>query len=722
MATQMEALSLQIDYTSWASALEHGYIDPHSILGLHQHPSDSSKKLIRLWRPGAEVAHVQWREFTQGMARVHPSGLFEIAVPADIRPNEYQVWFSSKLKSRDPYSFWPTFGDMDQYLFNKGVHYRLYDVMGGRLDTQDGIEGARFVVWAPNAKRVSLVADFNHWDGRANPMRPLGTGGVWEIFIPGLAAGEKYKFEVRDQQGNIQLKSDPYALSSELRPNTASILVDVHEFLWDDFGWLEQRQSSHNESKPMCIYEVHLGSWKTKHGYFLNYRELAIDLAAYCKEMGFTHVELMPVMEHPLDESWGYQVTGYFSTTSRYGSPEDFQWFVNHLHQQEIGVILDWVPGHFPMDAFGLFRFDGTGLYEHVDPKQGYHPHWHTSIFNFGRKEVSNFLLASALYWLDVMHIDGLRVDAVASMLYLDYGREDGQWIPNQYGGRENIEAIDFIKHFNSIVHHAFPGVVTIAEESTSFTGVTHSLDQGGLGFDYKWNMGWMNDTLHYFNKDMIYRHYHLSDLTFGQLYAYSEKFILVLSHDEVVHGKGSLISKMPGDLWQKFANVRLYYSYMICQPGKKLLFMGSEIAQWNEWRCKSSVEWDLLRFPYHNGVKRMVQDLNHLYLFHSELWERDDSYTGFEWIDFSDTKNSVITYLRKSSRGTLLCVHNFTPNYYASYHIKVPSVRTIKEIFNSDHHNYGGAGNLTHLPGIFPHGVDIVLAPLATIIFTINA
>ncbi|MFA6916255.1 MAG: 1,4-alpha-glucan branching protein GlgB [Parachlamydiales bacterium] len=703
------------------SFLETGSTDPHSILGLHILGQNPHSKVIRIWRPGAKEVFITIRGVPQTLACVNPAGLFELEVSADIQPGDYQIWHNSSLSARDPYSFTPSLGETDRYLFNKGVHYRLYDVLGAKLATHEGVRGVRFAVWAPSASRVALVADFNHWDGRVNPMRPWGNSGIWELFVPGLREGEKYKFEIRDQQGNIQIKSDPFAFQSEMRPSTASIVADVNKFLWEDYAWLEKRYHEKNTPKPMNIYEVHLGSWKTHNGHFKNYRELAVELADYCTEMGFTHIELMPILEHPLDESWGYQVSGYYSVTSRYGTPEDFQWFVNHLHLHNIGVLLDWVPGHFPMDDFGLSRFDGTALFEHEDPKQGYHPHWHTHIFNFGRHEVSNFLIANALYWFDVMHIDGLRVDAVASMLYLDYGREEGGWVPNAYGGKENLEAIEFIKHLNSAVHKSFPGILMIAEESTSFTGVTHPVDHGGLGFDYKWNMGWMNDTLSYFNTDMIFRHYHHNNLTFGQLYSYSEKFILVFSHDEVVHGKGSLISKMPGDIWQRFANLRLLYSYMICQPGKKLLFMGGEIAQWNEWWCKREIEWDLLKFPYHSGIQRMVKEINHIYHNESALWERDHDYTGFEWVDFSDTQNSVISYLRKSANSTLLCVHCFTPNMNPHYSINLHNVEHIEQIFNSDASSYGGADNHNTHPKIYSDKIEIVLAPLATVIFRIH-
>ncbi len=478
----------------------------------------------------------------------------------------------------------------------------------------------------------------------------------------------------------------------------------------------------------MSIYEVHLGSWKKRGDDFLNYRELADALATYCQEMGFNYVELMPIQEHPLDESWGYQVSGFYAPTSRYGTPEDFRYFVNHLHEKGIGVLLDWVPGHFPTDDFSLGRYDGSSLYEHEDSRQGYHPHWFTHIFNFGRHEVSNFLIANALFWFEAMHIDGLRVDAVASMLYLDYGRSEGEWIPNVYGGKENLEAIEFMKHLNSIVHEHCPGVLMIAEESTAFTGVTHPVQQGGLGFDLKWNMGWMNDTLRYFSKDMIFRTYHHHDLTFGLIYAFSERFILVFSHDEVVHGKRNLISKMPGDLWQRFANLRLLFSYMICQPGKKLLFMGGEIGQWDEWDCKREIQWFLLHYPTHREIQRLVKEMNHFYLVHSALWERDFHYETFEWVNFHDTQNNVISYLRKGAQETLFCLHNFTPAYHHKYEVYFGPIQKAEEIFNTDRGEYGGSGKVNQPVEVIREesgrgiGLRLSVAPLATMIFNIQS
>lgn len=699
--------------------------DPHVTLGLHT--TSSGQKVIRLFRPGAHSIHIELLGETVELQCIDERGLFECSVPVTTQPEDYRVFHQNGLLARDPYTFLPTFSEVDQYLFAKGVHYTLYHAMGGRLTTHHGVKGAKFCLWAPNASSVSLVADFNHWDGRTNPMRSLGGSGVWELFVPGLEAGEKYKFEIRTKEGALLLKSDPYALMCEMRPATASILVDAEAFHWDDHRWMEERKQRHIQASPMTIYEVHLGSWRKDEWRFLNYRDIAYALADYCCEMGFNYVELLPIQEHPLDESWGYQVSGFYAPTSRFGTVDDFKFFINHLHSRGIGVILDWVPGHFPTDDFSLAKFDGTSLYEHDDPRKGYHPHWHTLIFNFGRHEVSNFLIANALYWLSEMHIDGLRVDAVASMLYLDYGRNHGEWIPNVYGGIENLEAIEFIKHFNSAVHTRCQGVLTIAEESTAFSGVSHPLERGGLGFDLKWNMGWMNDTLRYFSKDSLYRHYHHNDLTFGLIYAFSERFVLVYSHDEVVHGKGALLSRMPGDVWQKFANVRLLISYMMCQPGKKLLFMGSEIGQWGEWNCRHSLDWHLLDFPLHLGLQRMVKELNHFYLEHAALWERDFNWETFQWVDFADTQNSVISYLRKGEKETLLCLHNCTPTYHPHYFLHCRGIRTIEEVFNSDDVRYGGSGKRNGEMAIERNGSDhavglhLSLAPLATMIFRVE-
>lgn len=698
--------------------------DPHHLLGLHE---SNGKKVIRFWRPGATTLFFElFGEHVQAK-RILDAGLFEYEVPPQTQLSDYRIYHQDGLLAHDPYAFWPSISDFDLYLFGKGVHYELYKMLGARLATQQGIQGVRFAVWAPQAQRVSVVGDFNYWDGRANPMRSMGSSGVWELFVPGLQEGAKYKFEIKTSTGDIRLKADPYAYWSEVRPATASVVFNIDRFQWQDQQWIEKRKENKNRPQPLNIYEVHLGSWKQHEGRFLNYRELGVELVNYCQELGFTHVEMLPIQEHPLDESWGYQVSGFFAVTSRFGTPEDFQWMVNYLHIHGIGIILDWVPGHFPTDDFSLGKFDGSALYEHADPKQGWHPHWSTHIFNFGRHEVTNFLIANALYWLEVMHVDGLRVDAVASMLYLDYGRKAGEWIPNRYGTKENLEAIEFLKHMNSVVHQRCPGILTIAEESTSFAKVSYPVEEGGLGFDMKWNMGWMNDTLRYFSKDMLYRHYHHNDLTFGLLYAFSEKFINVFSHDEVVHGKRSLLDKMPGDIWQKFANLRLLYSYMICQPGKKLLFMGGEIAQWNEWSCKRELEWSLLNYIPHQEMQRMVKEINHLYLANPAFWERDFHYSTFEWVDFSDTKNSVISYLRKAENSTLLCVHNFTPTYHHEYFLPLRNLVSLEEIFSSDSTKYGGSGKINQHPHIVTNemghaiGLNIQLAPLATMIFKVS-
>jgi len=698
--------------------------DPHTILGIHKHAGKG--KIVRLWRPGAQKVYLEIFGEVVEAKKVHDAGLFEYLVGNDIMANDYRVYHTNGLLAHDPYAFLPTFGELDAHLFGNGVHYQLHKVMGARLAVQQNIAGVKFAVWAPSARSVSLIGDFNHWDGRVNPMRSLGQSGVWEIFIPGLSEGTKYKFEIKKQNKEIVCKSDPLAYSSEVRPLTASVVANLERFQWTDQEWVDRRIKSRHMPSPMMIYELHLGSWKHANGELSNYRDLAKNLASYCIEMGFTHVELMPIQEHPLDESWGYQVSGFYAVTSRFGTPEDFQWFVNHMHQNGIGVILDWVPGHFPTDDFSLGRFDGSSLYEHEDPRQGMHPHWGTYIFNFGRKEVSNFLIANALFWFEQMHVDGLRVDAVASILYLDYGRNEGEWVPNQYGTRENLDAIEFFKHLNSVVHQHFLGVLMIAEESTSFAGVTKEVQNGGLGFDMKWNMGWMNDTLRYFSVDSLFRRYHHNDLTFGLLYAFSEKFLLPLSHDEVVHGKRSLISRMPGDVWQKFANLRLLLSYQVCQPGKKLLFMGGEIGQWNEWNCKGEIEWNLLQYPVHHGIQNMVKDLNHLYLQSSALWERDYDYTGFEWVAFDDVDNSVISYLRKGSKEQFFCVHNLTPGYFAEYYLPLKNVAALKEVFNSDDEKYGGSGKHNHSPRVIYNdgqasGVCIQLAPLATMIFRVE-
>ncbi|MDE3055230.1 MAG: 1,4-alpha-glucan branching protein GlgB [Verrucomicrobiota bacterium] len=686
--------------------------DPHHRLGLHG-------REIFLWRPGAETLYLEVFGKIVAAERLTNEGLFRYLSNQEIGPLDYRVYHQSGLLTHDPYAFSPTIGPVDLYLFNKGCHYLLYQVLGAHLCTHCGVRGVRFALWAPNATAVSLIADFNFFDGRVNPMRSMGSSGIWEIFIPGIMEGEKYKFEIRTKEGYLRVKSDPFAFYSEIRPRTASVIANVDNYRWSDAKWMEERPHS-SLTRPILIYEVHLGSWREYDSPFPNYRKLAVDLAQYCQQMHFTHVELLPVMEHPLDESWGYQVTGFFSVTSRYGTVEDFQFFVDHMHNSGIGVILDWVPAHFPTDDFSLNRFDGTALYEHDDPRQGIHPHWHTAIFNYGRHEVTNFLLASALFWLDKMHVDGIRVDAVASMLYLDYGRKAGEWIPTPDGSNYNVAAISFLQHLNSTVHERFPGVLMVAEESSSYHGVTHPVSQGGLGFDCKWNMGWMNDTLRYFSKDPIYRKYHQNELTFSLLYAFSEQFACVLSHDEVVHGKRSLLSKMPGDDWQKFANLRLLYSYQMCHPGKKLLFMGGELGQWDEWNSAGQIHWHLLAYPLHEGMHRMVRELNQFVKEERALWEEDFSWKGYEWVDFSDADHSVISYMRHGTESHLLCIHHFTPEVEHNYWIGLP-LKQIVERFNSDAVEYGGSGVLNREIAIEKEGFRLTLPPLATCIFEVH-
>lgn len=691
------------------------HFDPHAVLGVHG-------EVIRFYRPGASEIFLEYRGEIVQADLAHPKGIFEFSCTEGTTYKDYRLYHQNGLLAHDPYSFSPVWGEMDSHLFNRGVHYKLFEVMGAKERVHEGVEGVSFCVWAPTAVHVGVVGDFNFWDGRINPMRNMGFSGVWELFVPGLTKGERYKFEIRTEGGGVVIKADPYAFRSEVRPRTASIVDSVDHYSWNDAAWMARREQTAEDPKPMNVYEVHLGSWKKPHEHFLNYRDIAHELAAYCKELGFTHVELMPVMEHPLDESWGYQVSGFYAVTSRFGTPEDFQYFVDHMHQEGIGVFLDWVPAHFPSDEFSLARFDGTSLYEHEDPRQGYHPHWNTLIFNYGRKEVSNFLLGSALFWIDKMHIDGLRVDAVASMLYLDYGREDGKWIPNPYGGKENINAIEFLKHLNSIVHEQFKGVLMIAEESTSFPNVTKPVEWEGLGFDLKWNMGWMNDTLRYFRKDPLYRRYSHKDLTFGLLYAFSEQFMLPLSHDEVVHEKRSLLSKMPGDYWQQFANLRLLLSYQMCQPGKKLLFMGGEFGQWNEWNAKEELHWHLLQYPIHGGIRNMVKEINHIYLSHPPLWEQDFDFSGFEWIDFSDEDQSVISYRRKGNVDyELLCIHNFTPNHHKSYSLPIANLQEATEIFNSDDERFGGSNQKNLSLQIQAELLFLQLSPLSTSIIKIR-
>jgi 1,4-alpha-glucan branching enzyme len=619
-------------------------------------------------------------------------------------------------------------GELDLYLTGEGNHQRLYEKLGAHPMATEGAQGVAFAVWAPNARGVSVVGNFNGWDGRVHPMQPMGSSGIWYAFVPGVAVGDLYKYEIRTADGHLRIKSDPYAFASELRPQNASKVWDITAYQWNDHAWMESRRGRDWRREPMSIYEVHLGSWMRapeQDHRWLSYRELTPRLVDHVRRYSFSHVELLPVAEHPLDQSWGYQVTGYFAPTSRYGDPDGFKFLVDSLHQAGVGVIMDWVPAHFPKDDAGLRWFDGTALYEHADPRQAEHRDWGTLIFNYGRNEVRNFLLANALFWLDVYHIDGLRVDAVASMIYLNYSRKEGDWIPNKYGGKENLEAVDFVRRLNESVYGLFPGAFTVAEESTDWGGVTMPTYLGGLGFGFKWDMGWMHDTLLYFSKDPVHRSYHHNDLTFGMLYAYSENFILPLSHDEVVHGKGSLLGKMPGDEWQRFANLRTLYAYMYTRPGKKLLFMGAEFAQSWEWDSESSLHWHLAEHPRHKGVEVLLDDLGKLYKRTESLWVWDHEPHGFQWIDCSDSQSSVVSYLRRGPSGFVVVVLNLTPVPRPGYRIGVPQPGYYRELLNTDSAVYGG-GNLGNGGGLLAdqvafHGyawsLNLVLPPLACLI-----
>ncbi len=700
--------------------------DPFSILGRH---AIGGGETFRAVLPQAESARIG--EHGPDMQRIAGTDIFECRVEhGNNIPQHYSIFWQNKSghagQHVDPYTFPPQLADFDLYLFSEGKHFHVYKVLGAHPRTVDGVGGVLFATWAPNADRVSVVGDFNHWDGRTHMMRARGSSGVFELFIPGVAPGSLYKFEIRNrQQGTLLLKTDPYGQRFELRPDTASIVVAEDGFDWQDHAWLEARKSRDWLHEPMSIYEVHLGSWRRdEHGGFVNYRDQAAALVAYARELGFTHLELLPITEHPFDGSWGYQTTGYFAPTSRFGSPDDFRWFVNYCHQHGIGVILDWVPAHFPKDAHGLAWFDGTPLYEHEDPRLGEHRDWGTLIYNYGRNEVRNFLIGSALFWLEECHLDGLRVDAVASMLYLDYSREAGDWIPNKYGGNENLEAIAFLRELNTVTHQQCPGTLIMAEESTAWPQVTRPTWTGGLGFSMKWNMGWMHDILEYISKDAIHRHYHHDQLTFGLLYAFTENFVLPFSHDEVVHGKGSMLAKMPGDEWQKFANLRLLYSLMLTYPGKKLLFMGCEFAQGTEWNAERSLDWYVLDYPLHQGIAKAVGDLNRLYTGMPALHGRDFEPEGFEWIDCHDAPQSVLSYLRRAGDDFAVMVFNFTPIPRHDYRIGVPEAGLYREAFNSDSVYYGGSnvGNppiqadTTPWMGR-PYSICITLPPLAGII-----
>ena len=699
--------------------------DAFSVLGRH---SKDNQTTITVYAPYAETINLG----AKGPAfhRIPDSDFFQYQTTEDTLPQHYQLDLVDKDGNKhlnyDPYDFGSVLPECDQHLFSSGNHWHIYKKLGAHLHTTDSIHGVHFAVWAPNAQRVSVIGDFNRWDGRINPMRSLSSSGIWEIFIPGLLAGCKYKFEILNRQSNeIQVKTDPYGQQFEFRPQTASIVTNENHYKWLDSTWMEHRKEHDWLREAMSIYEVHLGSWRRDaQGNFLNYKDLAVELVDYVKEMGFTHIELLPITEHPLDMSWGYQTTGYFAPTSRHGTPDDFRYFVDVCHQNNIGIILDWVPAHFPKDAFALANFDGTALYEHEDPRKGEHRDWGTLIYNYSRNEVKNFLLASANFWLEEFHLDGLRVDAVASMLYLDYSREEDDWVPNMYGGNENLEAIDFMRHMNTITHEQHPGTVVIAEESTSWPQVTRPTWTGGLGFSMKWNMGWMHDMLSYMQEDPVHRMYHHDNLTFGMLYAFSENFVLPFSHDEVVHGKGSMLNKMPGDEWQRFANLRLLYTFMFTYPGKKLLFMGCEFGQGTEWNFDQSLDWYILDYPHHNGLKTLVKDLNKVYTSHPSLFQHDFEPEGFEWIDCHDVDHSIISYRRKTAEEELIVILNFTPVIRENYRIGVPAEGQYTEIFNSDSNYYNGSnagnGQVPSEPTPWmnlPHSVNITLPPLAGIV-----
>ena len=683
--------------------IECRHSDPHRILGVRPGGEGS---VVRVFQPEATSVAVIFADGRRlELTKVHAAGVFESSsqslLPSAPRDYTVEAVFNTGINAvwSDPYAFAPTLGEMDLYLLGTGEHLESYRVLGAHPLTLQGIEGTSFAVWAPNAQRVSVVGDFNFWDGRHHMMRRLGGSGVWEIFIPGVDEGDHYKFEIRGPQGDVFLKTDPFGFYAQHDLRTACMVTDLDRYAWSDEAWMQRRARRDAYSEPMSVYEVHLGSWRRRpeeNDRPLSYLELAEELVAYVTEMGFTHVELLPVMEHPFDGSWGYQVVNFFAPSSRFGNPDEFRHLIDALHQAGIGVILDWVPGHFPKDAHGLARFDGTALYEHEDPRLGEHRDWGTLIFNYGRNEVRNFLIANALFWLDQYHIDGLRVDAVASMLYLDYSRNEGEWIPNRFGGRENLEAIEFMKAFNSACYARHPGIMTIAEESTAWPGVSKPVHEGGLGFGFKWNMGWMNDSLRYIEREPIHRRHHQGEITFSMLYAYHEHFILVLSHDEVVHGKGSLLGKMPGDDWQKAANLRMFLAWMWCHPGKKLLFQGGELGQWTEWNHARGIDWDLLRHQPHAGIQRLVGRLNKIYREEPALSVLDDRSEGFEWIDFHDADNTVWSFLRRAPHGQgddLLVVVNATPVPRDHYRIGVPEVTAAEVVLNSDDQEYWGSG-----------------------------
>ncbi len=708
--------------------------NPFAILGPHK--SETGQRVVRTFQPQAAAVFLL---DTKGkvlakMERVHDAGMFSAEFPARLRRYRFRIDLTDggSYEAEDPYRFPSALGDVDLYLLGEGSHQNISSVLGAHRMTVLGVSGTRFAVWAPNASRVSVIGDFNNWDGRRHIMRLHPANGLWEIFVPAVKSGDKYKFELLDRDGRLlPLKSDPLAHACEPPPGNASIVYESR-YDWQDHAWMNARTPEPTMDGPISIYEVHLGSWRRNpddDNRSLTYRELADELVDYVLDMGFTHVELLPVTEHPFDGSWGYQPIGMYAPTHRFGSPDEFRYLIDRCHQSGIGVIMDWVPAHFPKDDHGLAQFDGTALYEHADPRKGEHTDWGTLIFNYGRREVINYLMGSALYWIEEFHIDALRVDAVASMLYLDYSRKDGEWLPNEFGGNENLEAIDFLRRLNHEVHAR--GATTFAEESTAWPGVSHPTYTGGLGFTYKWNMGWMNDTLSYIQEDPVHRKYHHDKMTFGLVYAFNENFVLPLSHDEVVHGKRSLLGRMPGDEWQRFANLRAYYACMYCHPGKKLLFMGAELGQYEEWNHETSLPWHLLEYPVHNGVQALVRDLNRLHRDVPALHEIDFSPDGFEWIDWHDRDNSTLSWIRRDKNGGfVVCVSNFTPVLRYDYRLGVPEGGRYEEILNTDAEVYGGSnsGNAGVLDAeqvqmhSRPYSLKLTLPPLATLILRPSA
>ena len=707
--------------------------DPFRILGPHAAGQSRRPDLVvRTMQPRAAAVHLLVAGADVAMTRVHADGFFEATVPpsADAAPLHYRLRITTHdggvSEVDDPYAFGPVLGDFDLHLFAEGTHGHAWERLGANCIRHCGVDGVHFAVWAPNAQRVSVVGDFNGWDGREHPMRRLVPSGIWEMFIPGLQAGERYKFEVRTPAGDLLLKADPYARRAERPPATASVIEAPDHYAWGEGDWMRHREALGGwHDRPMSVYEVHLGSWRCvpeDGGRPLSYRELAASLVPYVRDLGYTHIELLPVMEHPFTGSWGYQVTGFFAPTSRFGTADDFRFLVDECHRNGVGVLLDWVPGHFPKDAHGLARFDGTALYEHADPRKGEHQDWGTLIFNYGRNEVRTFLLSNALYWLESFHIDGLRVDAVASMLYLDYSRREGEWVPNEHGGREHLEAVEFLKQLNVLTHGRMPGTVTVAEESTAWPGVSRPVHEGGLGFTYKWNMGWMHDILSYTGENPVHRRWSHERVTFSLLYAFTENFILPFSHDEVVHGKGSMLSRMPGDPWQQHATLRALYGYMYGHPGKKLLFMGSEFGQWREWNHDTSLDWHLMDDPLHRGLHGWVRDLNRVYRTEAALHEVDFEDAGFAWVNCNDRDQSIVSFLRRSRRGeVVVMVVNFTPVPRTDYRLGVPYAGGYRELLNSDAAAYGGS-NLGNGGGVtaepvsadgYPYSVSVVVPPL---------